>query len=112
MNRSVVRLALLLVLWLTSLPAAFAEPLPVKTVEFSSEAVGRKMKYNIVLPEKYEQSTDRYPVLYLLHGYSSNYRAWARMSVPEYAHAYDLIVVMPDVGNSWYINWAVSEEGQ
>src|SRR5262249_21368763 len=40
------------------------------------------------------------------------YRAWARMSVPEYAHAYDLIVVMPDVGNSWYINWAVSEEGQ
>jgi S-formylglutathione hydrolase FrmB len=51
-------------------------------------------------------------VLYLLHGYSSNYLAWARMAVPEYARSYDLIVVMPDVGNSWYVNWAVSEDGQ
>ena len=112
MKSKCVRLLALVVLWLSLTPAGFAEPLPVKTVEFSSEAVGRKMKYNIVLPEKYEQLTDRYPVLYLLHGYSSNYRAWARMGVPEYARPYDLIVVMPDVGNSWYVNWAVSEEGQ
>jgi PhoPQ-activated pathogenicity-related protein/S-formylglutathione hydrolase FrmB len=92
--------------------AALAEPLPVKAVEFSSEAIGRKMKYNIVLPARYEQTTDRYPVLYLLHGFSSNYTAWAIMGVPEYARAYDLIVVMPDVGNSWYVNWARSEDGQ
>src|SRR6476660_6046803 len=59
--------------------AALAQSLPVKTVEFPSEAVGRTMKYNVVLPAKYEQTTDRYPVLYLLHGYSSNYTAWARM---------------------------------
>jgi S-formylglutathione hydrolase FrmB len=92
--------------------AARAEPLPVKTVEFTSESVGRKMKYNIVLPEKYEKTTDRYPVLYLLHGFSSNYTAWARMRVPEYACHCELIVVMPDAGNSWYANWAKSEEGQ
>jgi len=91
---------------------AFAQPLPVKTAEFASEAVGRTMKYNIVLPEKYDQSKDRYPVLYLLHGLTSNYTAWARMRVPEYARAFDLIVVMPDVGNSWYVNWAKSEDGQ
>jgi S-formylglutathione hydrolase FrmB len=92
--------------------SALAQSLPVKTVEFNSESVGRKMKYNIVLPTKYEQSNDRYPVLYLLHGFSSNYTAWARMGVPDYARAYDLIVVMPDAGNSWYVNWAKSEEGQ
>src|SRR5262245_6398026 len=91
---------------------AAAQPLPVKTVEFTSEAVGRTMKYNVVLPARYEQTTDRYPVLYLLHGLTSNYTAWARMKVPEYARAYDLIVVMPDVGNSWYVNWAQSEDGQ
>ena len=34
------------------------------------------------------------------------------MGVPEYARAYDLIVVMPDAGNSWYVNWAKSEDGQ
>src|SRR5260370_17109110 len=70
------------------------------------------MKYNIVFPAGYEQSTDRYPVLYLLHGFSSNYTAWARMGVPEYARQFDLIVVMPDAGNSWYVNWANSDAGQ
>jgi S-formylglutathione hydrolase FrmB len=77
-----------------------------------SESVGRKMKYNIVLPEKYEKSAERFPVLYLLHGYSSNYTAWARMGVPEYARQFDLIVVMADAGNSWYVNWAKSDESQ
>jgi S-formylglutathione hydrolase FrmB len=91
---------------------AVAQPLPVKTAEFTSESVGRTMKYNIVLPQNYAQSADRYPVLYLLHGLTSNYTAWARMRVPEYARALDLIVVMPDVGNSWYLNWAESADGQ
>jgi S-formylglutathione hydrolase FrmB len=98
--------------WLLSPAVSLAQPLPVKTVEFASGAVGRKMKYNIVLPAKYEQTKDRYPVLYLLHGYTSNYTAWARMQVPEHARAFDLIVVMPDVGNSWYVNWAKSEGEQ
>jgi S-formylglutathione hydrolase FrmB len=84
----------------------------VKTVEFDGKSVGRKMKYNIALPAKYDQGTDRYPVLYLLHGLTSNYTAWARLGAGDYARAYDLIVVMPDVGNSWYVNWAKSEDGQ
>ncbi len=92
--------------------AADGAGLNVKTVAFSGESVGRKMKYNLVLPADYEQSEKRYPVLYLLHGLTSNYTAWARMNVPEYASRYDLIVVMPDVGNSWYVNWAQSDEGQ
>jgi len=92
--------------------AVAQQPLPVKTVEFDSPSVGRKMKYSIVLPEKYEQTTDRYPVLYLLHGLTSAYTQWPRQGVPLYARAYDLIVVSADAGNSWYINWAQSEGGQ
>jgi S-formylglutathione hydrolase FrmB len=92
--------------------AAFGQALPVKTVEFDSPSVGRKMKYNVVLPAKYDQTTDRYPVLYLLHGLSGNYNNWAGMNVPRYARTYDLIVVMPDGGNTWYVNWAKSDEGQ
>ena len=87
----------------------------VKTVEFESKSVGRKMKYNITLPEKYDapgKENERYPVLYLLHGLTSNYVAWSRLSAPRYARAYDLIVVMPDAGNSWYANWAQSDEDQ
>lgn len=103
-------------LTLTALAVALFLPQPghgqsptVKTVEFDSASVARKMKYNIVLPVKYADGSERYPVLYLLHGYSSNYTAWARMGVPEYAQPLDLIVVMPDAGNSWYVNWASSE---
>jgi S-formylglutathione hydrolase FrmB len=93
-------------------PSAAAQG--VATVEFYSPAVDRTMKYNIVLPVGYddEGSTVRYPVLYLLHGLSQNYTAWARLGVPFYAEMYNLIVVMPDGGNSWYVNWAESEGGQ
>lgn len=94
-----------------AIPAS-AEPLPVKTVEFRGESVGRTLKYNICLPAGYETSTERYPVLYLLHGFSSNYTAWERLGVPFYAQFYQMIVVMPDGGNSWYVNWARSDGGQ
>jgi len=89
-----------------------AEPLPVKTIEQKADSVARTMKYNIVLPADYDASTDRYPVLYLLHGLTSNYTAWAYMNVPQVAANYKLIIVMPDVGNSWYVNWAESGAGQ
>ncbi len=112
MTAKLFRVFALFALWAALAASAAAEPLPVKTVEFTSESVGRKMKYNIVLPEKYEKSTDCYPVLYLLHGYTSNYTAWARMGVPDYARQFDLIVVMADAGNSWYVNWAKSEADQ
>ncbi|MHC5065151.1 MAG: alpha/beta hydrolase [Planctomycetota bacterium] len=84
----------------------------VTTVAFEAPSIEREMKYNIILPDGYEASEKRYPVMYLLHGLTSNYTAWARMRVPEAAAAYELIVVMPDAGNSWYLNWSESEEGQ
>ncbi len=90
---------------------AMAQDTPeVKTVSFESPAVGRTLKYNIALPRSYDSSGDkRYPVLYLLHGYSSNYTDWARLGAAKAALPYDLIVVMADGGNSWYVNWANSE---
>jgi S-formylglutathione hydrolase FrmB len=91
---------------------AIGEALPVSTVEFDAPSVDRTMKYNIIVPESYAESEDPYPVLYLLHGLTSNYTAWARMRVPEYAARFEMIVVMPDVGNSWYVNWSESEDGQ
>ena len=84
----------------------------VTTVEFHSPAVDRTMKYNIVLPYGYEDSDVEYPVLYLLHGLSQNYTAWGQYGVPFYVDMYNLIVVMPDGGNSWYINYAENGDGQ
>ena len=93
---------------------AAAQGRDLQTVEFFSPAVDRTMKYNILLPDDYDTSTARYPVLYLLHGLTQNYTAWGLANgAPFYADLYDdLIVVMPDVGNSWYVNWTESEDGQ
>jgi putative tributyrin esterase len=96
--------------------AVSAQDLPegLQTVSFYSPAVARQMKYDIVLPPDYADSDKRYPVLYLLHGYMQNYTVWGRnLGAAFYAREIgDLIVVMPDAGNSWYINYAKSADGQ
>ncbi len=100
----------LVVLALLCCPAMAQDAPEVKTIEFDAPSVGRKMKCNVVLPKSYEASPDRrYPVLYLLHGYTSNYLDWAKLGAGKAAAPFDLIVVMADGGNSWYVNWAKSE---
>ncbi len=95
-------------------PVAAPIPPGLETVEYYSPAVDRRMKFDIVLPESYYQSDARYPVLYLLHGYMQNYTVWGRnLAAAFYArNLNDLIVVLPDAGNSWFINYASSDEGQ
>jgi S-formylglutathione hydrolase FrmB len=104
---------LLAIFVLVPITAAAQGP-TLKTVDFESQAVGRAMKYNILLPRAYDTSNLRYPVLYLLHGLTQNYTAWGLQNgAPFYSGLFDdLIVVMPDAGNSWYVNYAASDEGQ
>lgn len=95
-------------------PQVPAPPEGLQTVSFYSPAVERQMKFDIALPPDYDESADRYPVLYLLHGYMQNYTVWGRnLGAAFYARNFrDLIIVMPDAGNSWYINYASSTAGQ
>ena len=86
--------------------------MPMKIVEFEAVSIGRLTKYMVLLPQDYETSEKQYPVLYLLHGLLQNYTVWPAMGVAEYIKKYDLIIVMPDSGNSWYINWSESEDGE
>src|SRR5262245_5771653 len=87
-----------LLAWVLLAPAR-AEGPAVRTVEFTSPSVGRAMKYNVALPPDYETSERRYPVVYLLHGFTSDYTAWAALGAPRAAQPYGMIVVMPDAGN-------------
>ena len=65
------------------------------------------MAYRVLLPEGYESSLQRYPVLYLLHGLGGSYTDWTtRSNVAEYSRTLPLIIVMPDAGNQWYTNAA------
>ena len=93
---------------------AVAQRATVETVQFYSDSVGRTMKYNIILPPGYdtEEATNRlYPALYLQHRGGSNFQAWRRfLGVPSYSLDYEMIVVMPDAGNSLYVNWAQTDD--
>lgn len=88
------------------------EPRNATEVRFYSEALQRDMSINVMLPRGYEQSDLSYPVLYLCHGLTSNLHEFEYVGVPEYLNRFDMIVVTVDVGNSWYVNWVVSEDGE
>ncbi len=76
---------------------------------FHSNALARDMQYSIVLPKGYAQNNRRYPVLYLLHGLHGDHRSWvARTNLARYAEPLDLIIVMPDAGDSWYTDSATN----
>jgi predicted alpha/beta superfamily hydrolase len=49
-------------------PPRLAAPYPYKDDTVASAALGRTMKYRVLLPDGYEQSDERYRTLYLLHG--------------------------------------------
>jgi len=87
------------------------DPLPVTDIAFLSNSLQREMHINVVLPRGYEESDLSYPVLYLCHGFTSNYHEFVHVGVPEYLNRFEMIVIMVDVGNSSYANWAESENG-
>jgi putative tributyrin esterase len=75
--------------------------------EFQSASLGRSTKYRILLPAGYFESKTSFPVLYLLHGWQGDYQNWSTLTkLTRYAEELPLIVVMPDAGNSWYVDSA------
>ncbi len=74
---------------------------------FHSVALDREMKYRVLLPCGYKTGGGRFPVLYLLHGLYGDYLNWdTRTNLERYAEKYEMIVVTPDAGDSWYTNSA------
>lgn len=80
-----------------------------------SNILSKEFKYSIYLPAGYDESVRNYPVLYLLHGYSpakNDYVTWVQFGeIKKIAdkemqtlETTDMIIVMPDFGESWYVN--------
>jgi enterochelin esterase-like enzyme len=92
---------------LTLVTAATAQdegttPLPrtIHSVTFMSEALGTVRTFGLLLPPDYNQSTRRYPVLYLLHGSGQQHATWGRQTLRSGATG--MIVVMPDNDRARY----------
>ena len=72
--------ALLLVLAAPSAVGADAAAEGTLTeASFPSATLNEAIAYNVYLPAGYESATDRYPVLYLLHGRGDSKSAWTQM---------------------------------
>lgn len=96
----------LLVLFISILFVLPAMAQRVDTIEVYSPKMKKNIKNVIILPESYDKAKDvRYPVLYLLHGYSGRYDGWVtqtKATLPQEASKWNMIVVCPDGQNSWY----------
>ena len=64
-------------------------------------------------PQQY-QSGQTLPLIFLLHGYSGNYKQWdSIMDAQKYADEFGIIIVCPDgLFNSWYLNSPVKSNWQ
>ncbi|WP_104381512.1 alpha/beta hydrolase family protein [Sphingobacterium sp. HMA12] len=81
----------------------------VDTLAIRSQRMDKVVKTVVILPKGYSERT-RYPVLYLLHGYSGNYSNWVKNSnVAALADQYGYMIVCPDGGfGSWY--WDIAND--
>ncbi|MFM9074203.1 MAG: alpha/beta hydrolase, partial [Bacteroidota bacterium] len=49
-----------------------------ESLSLTSAVLGKEVEYSLWLPPDYDQSSRRYPVLYLLHGYSDDETGWTQ----------------------------------
>ena len=88
------------------LPALPSRAGSIVTDSLRSDILGAQVKYNVYLPDGFAGSGKEYPVVYLLHGLSDDYTAWARKGnmqtvVDELigtGEACEMVIVMPNAG--------------
>ncbi|HLP04331.1 MAG TPA: alpha/beta hydrolase family protein [Paludibacter sp.] len=86
----------------------------VDTVSVFSTKMKKEIKNVVIVPENYNVKK-RYPVVYLLHGYSDNYAKWVKTvpSIKSIATDRQMIIVCPDGGfSSWYFDSPIDPEFQ
>ncbi len=85
-----------------------------ESLKYKSAILGKEVEFSLYLPADYQQSERRYPVLYLLHGYTDDETGWVQFgevkAIADQAitskELTPTIIVMPDAGVSWYVNSA------
>ena len=81
----------------------------VRNEKLTSKLMGREMPYRVVLPSDYgnEKSSERFAVIYLLHGLTGHFDNWTdKTKLAEYIATRRMIVVTPEGENGWYTDSA------
>ncbi len=105
------RIAFLAVMALAALPMKAGR---IITDSIPSNILGETVAYNVYLPDSFGTEDRAYPVVYLLHGLSDDYRAWdikggMQTVIDELirsGEAREMVVIMPNAGgpdihNTW-----------
>lgn len=76
---------------------------------FFSEALNKNITYSMLFPADYlENKEERYPVVYMLHGYGESGRDWTKwvnvIKQLESNGLQPMIYIFPNCGNSYYCN--------
>lgn len=80
----------------------------VQNSKLASKLLAREMPYRVILPKNYAANkTEKFPVLYLLHGLTGHFDNWTDKSkLREYAANYNYIIVTPEGNDGWYTDSA------
>ncbi|RYD74278.1 MAG: esterase family protein [Sphingobacteriales bacterium] len=86
----------------------------VDTMTVYSQSMQRDIKTVVIKPANYKKKGNRYPVVYLLHGYGGGYANWITRvpALKDHATTYNVIIVCPNGENGWYINSPVNKASQ
>ena len=77
----------------------------VETLNIHSDNMKKDIPAVVAVPESYAKTQETLPVVYLLHGFMSNYDGWNKItSLGELADRFHMILVCPDGADSWYFD--------
>jgi len=81
-----------------------------KIVPFFSRLNDRELPYCAILPAGYENSSQKFPVLYLLHGLFGRFDNWTtNTNLTAYAEKFSFIIVCAEGGDAWWTDNAEIE---
>lgn len=92
--------------------ASFSRGQVQEGLSINSKLMGQEVNFAVYLPPDYSISIRKYPVLYLLHGYSDDETGWIQfgevnVSADQLISSGEIpatIIVMPDGGVTWYVD--------
>jgi len=84
--------------------AVIQSAVSIEELKLKSKLMAREMPYRVLLPRDYEKNkTEKFAVVYLLHGFGGSYSNWAdKTNLKQYAADLRYIIVMPEGGNGFY----------
>jgi len=90
----------------------YAQSKIVESLSMKSNLLDTSIKYSVYLPDGYDESKEKYPIIYLLNGFTGDETDWIRKGLlsdilRELLNANKIepmIIVMPDGDDRLYIN--------